>query len=334
MKKILIIQSAFIGDVVLATGIAETLHRQYPDAQIDFLLRKGNEGLLKNHPFLQNVWVWNKKKNKQLNLLRLVATVRRQRYDAVINAHRFASSGLITFFSGAAFKAGFDKNPFSFCYQNKVPHIISAPYDEAPLHETDRNHALIAPLTSKNKCLPRLYPSQDDQAQVALYQSQPYVCMAPSSVWWTKQFPAEKWASLINDIPAAYTVYLLGAPGDDVLASRIIQMVQHPRVVSLCGKLSFLASAALMKGAAMNYANDSAPLHFATAVQAPMTAVFCSTVPAFGFTPLSQPSQVVEVAERLYCRPCGLHGRKACPEGHFKCAQEITNKQLLWWISK
>ena len=53
--KFLVIQTAFIGDVVLATGIVEKLHRHFPDAEIDFMVRKGNEGLLQNHPYLHKV---------------------------------------------------------------------------------------------------------------------------------------------------------------------------------------------------------------------------------------------------------------------------------------
>ena len=68
MQKFLIIQTAFIGDVVLATVIIEKLRENFPDAQIDFLLRKGNEGLLENHPYLTEVLIWVKKKNKTKNL--------------------------------------------------------------------------------------------------------------------------------------------------------------------------------------------------------------------------------------------------------------------------
>jgi heptosyltransferase-2 len=99
-------------------------------------------------------------------------------------------------------------------------------------------------------------------------------------------------------------------------------------VINLCGQLSFLQSAALMKDALMNYVNDSAPMHFASAVNAPVTAIYCSTLPAFGFGPLSDNSRVVEIRENLYCRPCGLHGKKACPEGHFRCAYDINLAQL------
>jgi len=79
----------------------------------------------------------------------------------------------------------------------------------------------------------------------------------------------------------------------------------------------------------MNFVNDSAPMHLASAVNAPVTAIFCSTVPSFGFGPLSEKSIVIETKEKLDCRPCGLHGFKACPKGHFKCAYSISNEELI-----
>lgn len=61
--KILVIQTAFIGDVILATSLIESIHTKYPNAKIDFLLRKGNENLLQKHPFLNDVLIWDKKIN-------------------------------------------------------------------------------------------------------------------------------------------------------------------------------------------------------------------------------------------------------------------------------
>ncbi|WP_431217663.1 glycosyltransferase family 9 protein [Puia sp. P3] len=84
-----------------------------------------------------------------------------------------------------------------------------------------------------------------------------------------------------------------------------------------------------MRSAAMNYVNDSAPMHFASSVNAPVTAVYCSTIPGFGFGPLSDNSNIVEIQQPLDCRPCGLHGYKACPKGHFNCAKKIEESQLL-----
>ncbi|AEV98342.1 heptosyltransferase [Niastella koreensis] len=325
--KFLVIQTAFIGDVVLATGIVEKLHRFFPDAQIDFLVRKGNEGLLQNHPYLHKVLIWDKKNGKLKNLWKLLRGIRKRRYDKVINVQRFAATGILTAFSGAREKIGFDKNPLSWLFDKKIKHVISDV--NHPIHEVDRNNELIREFTNDEVVNPHLYPSAEDTAVVQQYRKPPYITISPASVWFTKQFPKDKWISFAAAIPANYTIYLLGAPGDTALGEEIRTAGIPATVVNLCGKLSFLQSAALMKEAAMNYVNDSAPMHFASSVNAPVTAVYCSTLPSFGFGPLSDKRFIVEVQEPLTCRPCGLHGRPACPLGHFKCAYGITNAQLL-----
>lgn len=325
--KFLVIQTAFIGDVVLATGILEKLYEHFPDAEIDFLVRKGNEGLLQNHPYLREVLIWDKKDGKLKNLLKMLGAIRKRRYDKVINVQRFAATGILTAFSGSRETIGFDKNPFSWLFSKKIKHVIS---DVAhPIHEVDRNNELVRAFTNDEVKKPRLYPSAPDEAAVQAYKKPPYITISPASVWFTKQYPKDKWISFAKKVPAHYTIYLLGAPGDAAMAEEIRTAGASAMIVNLCGKLSFLQSAALMKDAAMNYVNDSAPMHFASAVNAPVTAVYCSTLPSFGFGPLSDKRFIVEIQSPLSCRPCGLHGRPACPLGHFKCAYEIADEQLL-----
>ena len=99
-KKILIIQTAFLGDVILATPLIESLSAHFPSAQIDFLLKKGNEALLEEHPKLRRVLIFDKSK-KRKSLLDLIKEIRKEEYDLVLNLHRFASSGLITVLSRA-----------------------------------------------------------------------------------------------------------------------------------------------------------------------------------------------------------------------------------------
>lgn len=326
-EKILVIQTAFIGDVVLATGMVEKLHQHYPSADIDMLVRKGNEGLLKDHPYLHEVIVWDKKNGKMKNLFQLLKKIRATRYNKIFNVQRFAATGILTAFSGAGYTVGYNKNPFSRFFSKRVKHLISD--KSVTKHEIERCNDLIRDLTGDTPEKPHLYPSVMDEEAVAKYKESPYITISPASVWFTKQYPADKWASFINKVSRYYTVYLLGGPSDKTLAESIRTNVHHPGVVNLCGKLSFLQSAALMRDAVMNYVNDSAPMHFASAVNAPVTAVYCSTLPSFGFGPLSDKQFIVEIQEPLPCRPCGLHGRKACPLGHFKCAKNIQDDQLL-----
>ena len=128
---------------------------------------------------------------------------------------------------------------------------------------------------------------------------------------------------------AALAPALPALPVETGVSQTLAQAAQRPELVNLSGKLSLLASAALMRGAVLNYVNDSAPLHLCSAVDAPMCAIFCSTVPAFGFGPLSTFARVVEHPGPLACRPCGLHGHARCPLGHFRCARAIETEQLL-----
>jgi len=324
MQSFLVIQTAFIGDAILASGVLEKLHLAYPKAKISILVRKGNEKLFENHPFLHEVLVWNKKEAKYNNLWKTLLHIRNQKYDCVITLQRFASSGFLTAFSAAKMRIGFNKNPFSFLFTHSIPHIIQNGF-----HEYQRNHSLIESLTDKKAHKPKLYPSQSDFKAVEKWFAYPnYICIAPASVWFTKQYPASKWLEFIALVHHETAIYLLGGTEDVVLCNALLQKSQHQNMHNLAGKLSFLQTAALMSKAKMNYTNDSAPMHIASAVNAATTAIYCSTLPDFGFGPLADVSNVAQTHEKLSCRPCGLHGKAFCPEKHFKCAQTIDSNAL------
>jgi ADP-heptose:LPS heptosyltransferase len=312
-KNILVIQTAFIGDAILASSLLEKLHAHFPEAQISILVRKGNESIYQDHPFLHDTLVWNKKENKLKNLFKLLKTIRKNKYDTIINCHRFGSSGFLTACSGANHTAGYKENPFSFLFNHTSRHIIGD-----GRHEVERYNELIEDFTDKTIFKPILYPSKSDELEIQEFQKTSYVCMAPASVWFTKQLPQQKWVELCDAVNSTDTIYLLGGPGDAALCEAIKKQSKHFKIEILAGKLSLLQSCAVMKKAKMNYVNDSGPLHLASSVNAPVTAFFCSTIPEFGFGPLSDDKTILEV-KNLDCKPCGLHGYKACPKGHFNC---------------
>ena len=325
MKKILIIQTASIGDVILTTPIMEQLHLAFPEGKIDFLLKKGQEQLFDHHPFLHELLIWDKGKNKYRNLFSLLKKIRKNRYDHVINVQRFASTGILTAFSGAKYRIGFSKNPFSFSYTKRIKHLIGR-----GIHEVERNLNLIRELVpSQTMVKPRLYPTTMNFVKVAQYMSSAYYTISPGSLWFTKQFPKEKWIEFLLNVNKDSRFLFLGSVSDRKLCDQIISSSGLNNALNLSGNLSFLESAALMQNANMNFTNDSAPMHLASAVNAPVTAIFCSTIPEFGFGPLSDSSFIVETNEYLKCRPCGLHGFLTCPEKHFKCATMIKPTQLL-----
>ena len=321
----LLIQTAFIGDVILMTALLEYLHQTEPATPVDVLVRRGNEGLLAGHPHVRRVLIWDKKHRKYAALWDLLGQIRTAKYGRVVTLQRFASTGFLTAFSKAKERIGFAKNPLSRFFTRRVPHHIGD-----GTHEVTRNLRLLTDALPTPLVPPRLYPSAADEAAVVPYAAMgPYICMAPTSVWFTKQYPEAKWLELLAALPQHVAVYLLGGPPDVVACERLAAASDRANVTSIAGKIGLLASAALMRGAVMNYVNDSAPMHLCSAVGAPVTAIFCSTVPAFGFGPLVPVSFVVETKELLECKPCGLHGHGACPLGHFRCAHSIEVGQLL-----
>jgi heptosyltransferase-2 len=320
MKKILIIQTASIGDVILATALPEKLHEKYPDAVIDILVKKGNETLFTGHPFLRSVLIRDKSLGKRKSFISLLQQIYAEKYDHIINVQRYAFTALLTIFGGAGETSGFKGNLFSIFYKRRVTHELNA---RGKQHETERNQQLISHLTGETPGIVALYPSQKAYAAVSGYKTQPYICIAPASLWFTKQFPKERWVEVLQKLPPHYHVYLLGGKSDHALCGEIINTSGRENCLNLAGKLALLETAALMQHAVLNYVNDSAPLHLASAVNAPVAAVFCSTVTGFGFGPLSQNSHIIETKKSLNCRPCGNHGHKECPEQHFDCAKSI-----------
>lgn len=339
-NKILIVQTAYIGDVILATSLIAEISRSFPNATIDFALRKGNESIISPLKQINKVYIWDKNNNKYKSLFGIIKEVRAKNYDIVINIQRFFNAGLLTVLSGAPLKIGFDKNPLSFLFGRKIEHKI--PYileDGTHLHEVQRNFLLLEPIVENFRmkkaselALTMDFTSSDEEKikSIASMHSK-YIVLAPSSVWFTKQMPKEKWIELIKSLKNEYTIFLIGAPTDKVFLSSLYieDLSQKNSVINLAGILSLRESAVLMRGAQRVFVNDSAPLHLASAVNAKTTSIFCSTHPNFGYTGLAKNHTLIQANKNLSCKPCGLHGKKECPLVHFDCGFGIVIQDLL-----
>lgn len=289
------------------------------------MVRKGNEALLQDSPAIDELIVWDKRRNKLKNLFKIIKAVRITKYDTVINVQRHFSTGLLSALSGAKNRIGFTTNPLSSFYTKQVPHDFPS---KSGLHEIERNNLLIESMTDGTAEKPSLHFSKAVVDAVSVYLIGTYVTVAPASVWFTKQFPKEKWIELIDQLNPKAKVYLVGAPGDVEMCNDIASATSHQNVVVLAGVLSLEQTAAVVKSSKYSFVNDSAPLHMASAFNTPVCAIFCSTLPSFGFYPLSDISTVIETSRDLSCRPCGLHGKKECPETHFNCGKLIEIEDI------
>jgi heptosyltransferase-2 len=324
MKKIAVIQTAFPGDVILATPVFEALKDKDPEYHLAAIVRPESHSLLKDNPYLDEIIMFDKygKDKGVRGLLRVAGRLRN--YDWAIIIQRFLRSALIAYLGKVKRRTGFDSSGFRFLYTEKIP------YNEDK-HEVQRCLELIG-ITRKEKYRPRIFITDETRKKTDKLLSKyripgEFVVVAPGSVWATKRYPRYgRLVDLIKDRFGLKTVLLGGAY--DIEISKSIAQLSHNRPFDLTGKTDLLISADIISRSKIVIANDSAPSHIAAAMNTPVVAVFGPTVPSFGFAPYSQNSKVVDIG-KLYCRPCTRHGSEKCPEGHFRCMLELAPESII-----
>jgi heptosyltransferase-2 len=328
-KRILIIQTAFLGDVILSTPLIKALRELFPDAFISFLLIPETTKILENNPHLNEILVYDKRKKKGLiTFFDIVSRIKEKKFDLGVIPHRSLRSALLGYLSGIPQRIGFDKSSGSFLFSHKIVYPDN-------VHEIDRNLSLLSNfnihLSDKT---PELFPSSEDfsYARLLLHDSgikeeDKIVGIAPGSVWATKRWLPERFAE-VSDLlikKARAKVVFLGSEEDRKLCEEIANLMTEKPVI-LAGKTDILQSAAMISFCEVILSNDSAPVHIASAMKRPVVAIFGSTIPEFGFAPYGEGHLIIE--KRMECRPCGIHGRGKCPEKHFRCMREITTDKV------
>ena len=319
-QKILVIQTAFIGDVILTTPLISALKKCYSNALIDFLTIPKSVDILKNNPHLNRILVFDKNgRDKGISGLRRMAReIKAGAYDLCITPHRSLRSAYLTKSTNAGRRIGFDRLAWKWALTD----IVRYRYD---FHEIVRNLSLLRPLGYEiDISRPEIFPGADDQEQVdrifsekGLKHGMPLFALAPGSVWPTKRWPVDYFISmgqsLVND---GFTPLLIGGKEDQLLCDQITENVSGS--ISLAGKLSLRQSALVLRSCLALLTNDSAPLHLGLAAGIPVYALFGSTVPEFGFAPFTKIDKIIE-DKQLKCRPCGNHGKNKCPIKTFEC---------------
>jgi heptosyltransferase-2 len=150
------------------------------------------------------------------------------------------------------------------------------------------------------------------------------VVIAPGTNWETKRYPEYYYAALINKlINDGIKIVLIGSNDDFELGLKIEKYIKgHNHLLNLIGKLKLKESISLINLSDLLICNDSAPTHMGVFTNTPVLTIYGSTIPEFGFYPFREFDRIVQI-ENLYCKPCGIHGHKRCPEKHFKCMIDL-----------
>jgi heptosyltransferase-2 len=339
--KILLIQTAFLGDLIITTSLIREIKAKYPDSELDILVNQNTEGVLEGLPYLNQIIPYNKKDSNLFRMIQMMIRLRSAQYDICFAAHFSHRSSILAYFSGAKVRVGYQESGFSFLHTKKIPRPLRG------FHEIQKLKSLLEPNSLElNSILPpELKPTEKSLKQFEEFQKQynlkNYIIMAPSSVWETKKMPREKFIELARLIftkfPKLY-IYLTGSSKDVVLCETILEGLANPymgRIHNLAGLTNLNDLIPIVKNAKLVITNDSSPTHYASATNTPTIVIYGATIPDFGYGPLSKLSWTSEV-NGLSCRPCGIHGGNTCPEKHFKCMNDqnlesIVSKIAEWY---
>jgi len=329
-RKILIVQTAFIGDVLLITPLVKAVTKKYPSSCLDVMVIPACAEILENNIHIANVILFDKKHNDRgiFGFIHVLKKTRRRGYDLIIAPHRSLRTALLAFFTGAKVRIGFDNSAGGFLYNVKAEHRWG-------IHEIERNLGLISqPDGDAEPSPPQIFPDGRDEQTVAevikshkLDLGEKPIAIAPGSVWQTKRWPQDRYKALMQKlVESKFKVVLLGGETDKKLCQALAQGFRQD-VIDLAGLLSLRQSTLLLAHCRCLISNDSAPVHLASAARTPTIVLFGPTIPAFGFGPFMTKHAIIQ--HQLSCRPCGVHGAPSCPIKTHACMMAISVDEVM-----
>lgn len=328
--RILIVQTGFLGDVILTTPVIRAVHERYPDAQISFLTTPAAEPLVRHHPLLSQVFVFDKrgKESGIRGLFAVAGLLREQNFSRVFSLHKSLRTAALLALAKIPERFGFREAAGKFLYTRTAPRRDRK-------HDVERNLAILRNVGMEPEQLPATIEvhlsSVEELFLDRFLRSLPprrLVGIAPGSVWLTKRWTTEGFIDVARHFLERGDEVILVGGKDDRDTAAAIETAFPGRIHNFVGQVSLLESAALVSKLSILVTNDSAPLHLASAFSIPTVALFCATVPEFGFGPWKTISETVGV-DGLECRPCGRHGGNRCPTGTHACRLDLRSVAVI-----
>ena len=324
-KKILIIQTAFLGDVILITPLIRATKRIFADASIDVMIIPNYENVLQNNPNIHNIILFNKRINKFTSFIKTLIKLRINKYDLVLSPHSSMTTALLVTLAGIKYRVGFSRWLSQYFFNIKVEH-------KSGILKIEKNLKLLSPFSTEVFPIQtELFPSIESiqkynhQLQSLKLNCRKLIAIAPGSVWKTKRWPKEYFKEIIQMLSERnYGIILIGS-SDEIELCKELQPKEN--YLDYSGKLSVLDSAAVIKQCDLMVTNDSGAMHIANAVETDVIAIFGPTVEEIGYFPFRENDFVFQ--NNLECRPCSSHGTNVCKLGHHNCMRLTLPEMVL-----
>ena len=360
-QRILLIKPSAVGDVVHTLPVLVKLRARYRDARIDWLITPENADLVRHHPDLSSTVAFPRRAYSQfgrnwsatLGPVRLLRTIRRSRYDLVIDMHGQFRSAVFALTSAAPVRIGFDR-PGSHSKTSEargqacetgqhgwtgaregswVAYTHRIPIPTLDVHAVDR-YLWLSPMLGLDDGPPdfriHLPPEAPRSIAEKLWEqglgssAKPLAVLVPGTIWETKHWHVEGFAAVGRHLVASGFEVVVAGTARDLPRSQAITSAS-PGVHDLCGRTSVAELVALIRRAALCVTNDSGSMHIAVAEGTPVVSVFGPTSPVW-IGPYHRPEAVVEAG--VSCAGCYLRRLRDCPRGHV-CMREVTAAMVI-----
>lgn len=339
-KKILVAKLRHHGDVLLSSPVFTLLKKHYPSASIDAYLYKETYPMLEEHPAIDGFILYDKKKKSPLKKLfyemKILWTIRRKKYDLVINLTEGDRGALAAKISKAPFRVGFDpENAGMKGKKEFYTHI--ARHCHGIRHTVERNLDVlraigIFPKEEERELTFVISKKEEDLIQALLEENEidpaNFFLVHPVSRWLFKCLPEETMASIVSYLASLGGKVILTASNDEkekAMNEKIAKLANSKNVVDFSGKVSLKGLGALIKKANLLVCVDSVPLHLASALKSPVLALFGPTSEK-NWAPWKNPYARVFVKNHP-CRPCYMPGCGGC--GISDCLESMTASEVI-----
>ncbi len=316
--KFLIIRFSSIGDIVLTTPVIRCLKQQVEGSIVHFVTKKQFLPLLQANPHIDKIHCLDD------SLKALVRELKKEKFDYIIDLHHNLRSWLV--------KSGLRSFDFSFRKLNIEKWLmVNFKIDRLPrIHIVDRYMQTLAlfDVVNDGKGLDYYIP-ENDTVDISILPTafrQGYIALVAGARHYTKQLPMNKLVALCDLIRKP--IILLGGKEDIVMGDAVAGHTKG-MVYNACGKFSINQSASLVQQARLVISHDTGLMHIAAAFKKKIISLWGNTIPEFGMFPYfpDENSRIIQV-EGLSCRPCSKIGLADCPKGHFRCMNELDEKQI------
>jgi lipopolysaccharide heptosyltransferase I len=358
-ERILLIKPSAFGDVVHTVPVLVKLRARYPSARIDWLVTPQNADVVRWHPALSNVVLFDRRRYARFgrswpatrDFLAFLADVRRTRYDLVIDMHGQLRSALLALATGARVRVGFDRprrkteakslrrlgkealrHGWTGCREGAwLAYTHRIPVPTLDVHAIDR-YLWLGEVLGLDPGPPDLrvyFPSEAAASADRLLarhgvRGGPLALLLPGTIWETKHWLAEGFAEVGRALlRAGVAVVVAGAEADRPRCRAV--RARCPGAHDLSGETTLGELGALMQRARFCVTNDSGPMHFAVALGRPVVSVFGPTDPLW-IGPYGRPEAVVRAG--VTCSPCYLRRLSTCPHDH-ACMRQVSAAMVL-----